>query len=283
MVLLREKMRNDLRVRGLSALTEEHYIRHWTRFVRFFGISPKKLNLKHVHKYQSHLVKRGLAAGSINISMAAIRFFFMVTLKRNWRQDAVPWMRKKRKVPVILSPIEVEGLLNSVKNMKHRAVLTVIYAAGLRINEVVHLTAGDIDSQRMLIHVKYGKGAKERYTILSPTLLHLLRNYWKSSREDKSNWLFPGEDPKKPFTIGSVQHMMRKAVGRLGIQKKVSAHTLRHCFATHLLENGVDIRRIQHLLGHSSIASTTIYTRVTDATSQAVKSPLDSISVNITR
>lgn len=272
-----------MRVRGLSALTEKHYIRHLNRFIRFFGTSPSNLNLKHVQKYQSHLVERGLAASSINLSMAAIRFFFTVTLKRSWRQDAIPWMRKKRKVPVILSPGEVEGFLNSVKNLKHRSILTVIYAAGLRVNEVVHLTAKDIDSQRMLIHVKWAKGSKERYTILSPTLLHLLRNYWKLSREDKSQWLFPGEDPKKPLTPGGVQDMMRKTVCRLGIQKKVSPHTLRHCFATHLLESGVDIRRIQHLLGHSSIASTIVYTRVTDATSQGIKSPLDSISVKTTR
>ena len=283
MVLLQEKMRNELRVRGLSRLTEEHYIRHWTRFARFFGISPKKLNLKHVLKYQSHLVERGLAPSSINLSMAAIRFFYVVTLKRNWRPDSIPWMKKKSRVPTILSPGEVAELLNSVKNLKHRAILTVIYSAGLRVNEVIHLTVKDIDSKRMLLHIRHGKGSKERYSLLSPILLLLLRRYWKWSTEDKSNWLFPGEDSRNPITRGSVRCMVRKAVKQSAIQKKVSPHTLRHCFATHLLENGVDIRKIQHLLGHSSIASTTIYTRVTDATSQAVKSPLDSISLKLTR
>jgi integrase/recombinase XerD len=278
MGVLREKMRRDLQLRGLSELTAAHYLRHMTAFVRYFGVSPDKLNLKQIQEYQLHLINKGLAPQSVNLAMAAIRFFFVITLSRNWKPDAIARVKVRRKVPIILSPQEVANLLNASQNLKCRAMLTTIYSAGLRVNELVHLTAKDIDSRRNLIHVRFGKGSRHRYTILSAALLKLLRYYWVKNPEDKSTWLFPGKDPSKPMDRSSLNKVLVPALKRAGIKKRVTPHTLRHCFATHLLENGVDIRTIQCLLGHAVISSTTIYTQLRDVSSLGVLSPLDHIA-----
>jgi integrase/recombinase XerD len=283
MGVLQEKMRQDLQLRGRSVLTEETYLRHMTTFVRYFGVSPDKLNEEQIREYQLHLINKGLAPQSVNLAMASIRFFFVITLGRNWDANALPRVKVRRKVPIILSPEEAARLLNASPDLKYRAMLSTLYSAGLRVNELVHLTAKDIDSQRNLIHVRYGKGSRQRYTILSAELLKLLRQYWVANREDKSTWLFPAKDPSKPME----RHILNKALGpivkRAGIKKRVTPHTLRHCFATHLLEQGVDIRTIQCLLGHAVISSTTIYTQLRDVGSLGIRSPLEHIASKLTK
>jgi site-specific recombinase XerD len=275
MGLLKEQMRRALMTRGLSPVTQQQYLRQVERYVIFFGKSPDLLNLEEVQKYHLHLVEKKLAPRTINLAMAAIRFFYCVTLKRNWREDAIPWMKVGRKVPIILSPNEMRALLTSIESTKYRAILATLYSAGLRVSEALKLTAKDIDSSRMLIHVRFGKGNKERYSILSETLLFLLRAYWKENREDKSILLFPGTSAGKPIHHGLVRRALLGALKRAGIEKRITLHSLRHSFASHMLENGCDIRTIQCVLGHSTISSTTIYTHVTSLARLGVKSPLD--------
>jgi site-specific recombinase XerD len=207
--------------------------------------------------------------------MAAIRFFYCVTLKRDWRADAIPWMKVGRKVPIILSPEEVSKLLTSCDSIKYRAILAILYSAGLRISEALKLTAKDIDSQRMLIHVRYGKGNKERYSILSMRLLLLLRDYWKKNREDKTFLLFPGASPQKPVGNHLVRRALLVGLKKARIEKRITLHSLRHSFASHLLESGTDLRTIQSVLGHANFSSTCLYTHVTSLSRLGVKSPLD--------
>jgi integrase/recombinase XerD len=283
MGVLQEKMRRDLRTRGFSPSTENHYLRHMRSFVRYFGISPEKLNLDQIQQYHLHLIERGLSPQSVNLAMAAIRFFYLVTLSRSWKEDAIPWMKVKKQVPIVLSPQEVAKLINCVRDLKYRAIFTTIYSAGLRVGEAVRLGSQDIDSRRMLIHVRFGKGGKERYSILSPVLLEVLRRYWRESREDKSYWLFPSPEPTKPVDRTLLRQILLTSIKRSGIQKRVTIHTLRHCFATHLLENGVDIRYIQSLLGHATISSTTRYAQVRDVSKLGLKSPLDAIASKLIR
>lgn len=283
MGVLQEKMRRDLRTRGFSPSTEAHYLREMRSFVRYFGISPDKLNLEKVQQYHLHLTEKGLAPQSVNLAMAAIRFFYLVTLFRPWKEDAIPWMKVKRRVPIVLSQQEVALLLNCVRDLKYRTIFTTIYSAGLRVGEAVRLCSKDIDGKRLLIHVRFGKGNKERYTILSPVLLELLRRYWRESREDKSYWLFPSQEPTRPVDRTLLRHILLTAIKRSGIKKHVTIHTLRHCFATHLLENGADIRLIQCLLGHAQISSTTVYAQVRDVSKLGLKSPLDGIASKLIR
>ncbi len=278
MGLLQEKMRGDIRLRGLSRLTEKAYIESMKAFVRHFGISPHKLDLDCIRQYQLHLIHRGLSPASVNRYMAAIKFFYLVTLHKNWREDSIPWMKQKKKVPIILSQDEVALILNHASPLKYKAILTVIYSAGLRISEARHMTASDIDSGRMLIHVRFGKGLKERYTCLSLTTLHLLRRYWVECKQDKSTWLFPSSNRKEPISSSSINKMFNLAVEKAGIQKRVVVHSMRHAFATHLLEKGVDIRIIQCLLGHSVISSTVAYTHVRDPRALGIESPIESIA-----
>lgn len=275
MGLLKEKMRRDLLTRGLSPVTEKQYLRQVERYVIFFGKSPDLLNLEEVQKYHMHLIERGLAPRTINLAMAAIRFFYCVTLKRDWRADAIPWMKVGRKVPVILSPDEVRLVLTRIESLKYRAIIATMYSAGLRISEALKLEAKDIVSSRMVIHVRHGKGGKERYTILSKALLFLLREYWRKNREDKSELLFPGSLPEKILEQNLVRRALLSGLKKAGIEKRTTLHTVRHCFATHLLESGCDIRIIQCLLGHSNISSTTIYSHVASFARCGVKSPLD--------
>jgi site-specific recombinase XerD len=284
MGVLQEKMRRDLRLRGFSTTTESSYLHYMRGYVRYFGVSPEKLNLEHVQKYHLHLIHRKLSPQSINVAMAAIRFFYLITLQKNWNEKAIPWMKVKRGVPVVLSPEEVGQLLNAVRDIKYRALLSTIYSAGLRIGEAVKLSAKDIDSRRMLIHVRFGKGNKERYSLLSSVLLELLRRYWVENRDDKSTYLFPcSRYPQKPVDRCLVRTILLTALKRSGIEKRVTLHTLRHSFATHLCENGVDIRQIQCLLGHSTISSTTIYAQIRDVSNLGVKSPLDKLQAKLIR
>jgi integrase/recombinase XerD len=242
-------------------------------FSAYHGRSPDRLTLEDVRDYQLHLVARGLKASSICPIMSALRFFYGTTLGDREAAAEIPLPRKADPLPAILSPDEVKRLLTAVPDRQMRTLLTTVYAAGLRVSEAVGLQVGDIDSARMTIHVRAGKGGRDRHVMLSPQLLAILRSYWRQTRPP--SWLFPGPDPSQPITARSVQRACCQAVETVGLDKSVTVHTLRHSFATHLLEQGVDIRVIQHLLGHRQIASTTRYARVALHTIRRVKSPLE--------
>jgi len=248
---LRRRLIEDMTIRRLSPNTQHQYIRHVKSFADFVGRSPDKTTAEDVHRYQLHLGSIGTTIPTVNAGASALRFFFKVTLKRRDLADAVVSVREPRRLPVVLSPEEVARLLASTTNIKHRAALSLTYATGLRRSEVVSLRLTDIDSDRMLIRVEQGKGKKDRYVILSPHLLELLREWWRVAR--KKGWMRPGQPWLFPGYRG--QHMsprqlhriVRLAAGRAGITKRVGVHTLRHSFATHLLEQKTDIRIIQVL------------------------------------
>ena len=208
-----------------------------------------------------------------NQSVGALRFFYGVTLHKSWDIGRIPYQKTRRKLPVVLSQQEVAAILDALTNLKHRAILATVYAAGLRVSEVVALRVSDIDSQRMMLRIEQGKGRKDRYGMLSERLLTVLREYWKSTRPQ--DWLFPGQTPPRHLTRSSVERVFHKAREAAGITKKVSVHTLRHSFATHLLESGVNLRKIQILLGHTSLRSTQVYTHVASDFLDETPCPLD--------
>lgn len=277
MTPLRRRMIEDMRIRNLAPNTQRTYVEQVSRFARHFGKSPELLGPADIRTYQLHLTEeRHLSAGSLLVVVAAIRFLYKVTLKRDWRIDEiVPTCRKPQRLPVVLSRDEVLRFLDSVEARKHRVILTVCYAAGLRISEAVRLTPAAIDSQRMVIRVEEGKGRKDRYVMLSPQLLAILRDYWRAARP--GSWLFPGYLPNQPITRHAVAIACTAARRRCNIGKPVTPHTLRHAFAVHLLEAGADLRTIQLLLGHRSLGTTARYLRLATNKVCATASPLDSL------
>jgi integrase/recombinase XerD len=216
---------------------------------------------------------RALTPSSICVATGALRFLYKITLKRTWAVEEIPMPKRPRKLPEILSPEEVRHFLDAIINHKHRAILMTAYAAGLRVSEATHLKVTDIDSQRMMLRVEQGKGMKDRYVMLSPRLLDVLRTYWKSARP--TQWMFPGEVPGQPITREAVGLACQKARRDAGITKPITPHALRHAFATHLLESGADLRTIQLLLGHRSLATTARYLKVATTTVCATTSPFD--------
>ena len=274
---LRRRMLDDMRLRNMAAGTCRSYVRSVADFSAFHGRSPDQLTPEDVRDYQLHLVARGLKAASICPIMSALRFLYAVTLDRPEQAARIPQPRKADPLPAILSPDEVARLLGAVADPWMRALLTTVYAAGLRVSEAVGLQVTDIDSRRMTVRVREGKGARDRYVMLSPQLLAILRAHWRRTRSRP--WLFPGPDPTRPITARTVQRACREAVEAAGLDKSVTVHTLRYCFATHLLEQGVDIRVIQGLLGHRHIASTTRYARVALSTIGQVQSPLELLNL----
>jgi len=270
---LRRRMIEDMALRNFVPETQRAYIRWIKGFAAFLGRSPDSASFEDVRGYQLHLAARGLSAQSRNQAAAALRFFFKITLGRREIEDHTQFVRKPRKLPVVLGPDEVARLLKAAPGLKYKAALSVAYGAGLRVSEVATLKVSDIDSARMMIRVEQGKGRKDRCVMLSPHLLELLRTWWKAARP--RGWLFPGPDPAKPITIRSLHSACRDAARKAGLDKPVSPHTLRHSFATHLLEQHVDIRVIQTLLGHTNVETTAHYTRVATKTIRAVASPLD--------
>ena len=274
MTPLRQRMLEDMSIRNFAENTQLSYVQQISAFARFFDRSPEELGPEQVRVYQSHLViDRHLAASSVGTATAALRFLYRVTLKRDWTCDDIPMPKKPFKLPVVLSPEEVTLFLASVVNLKHRTILTTIYAAGLRVSEATHLKVTDVDSQRMVIRVDQGKGNKDRYVMLSPRLLEALRSYWATVRSRP--WLFPGDIPGRPITRDAVGQACQKAHRACGITKPITPHSLRHAFATHLLESGTDVRRIQLLLGHRSLATTSRYLKIATSTVCATTSPLD--------
>lgn len=270
---LRQRMIEDMTIRQFASSTQHTYVRFVKEFSVFFGRSPDKAAFEDVRRYQLHLTSLGMSAGNINAAMTALRFFFRITLQRFDIANHIPLLPQPQKLPVVLSPEEVARLLEAARGPKYKAALAVAYGAGLRASEVVSLKISDIDSKRMVIRVEQGKGRKDRYVMLSPHLLELLRTWWKVQRP--RGYLFPGQDRINPLTIRQLHRGCLAAAQAAGIKRRVTPHTLRHSFATHLLERKVDIRVIQALLGHTKLDTTAIYTRVAVKTIQEVTSPLE--------
>jgi len=276
---LRRRLIEDMAIRRLGPKTQHDYIRHVKRFADFLGRSADKATAEDVHRYQLWLASIGATVPTVNVSATALRFFFKITLKRSDLADEIVSAREPRRLPVVLSPEEVGRLLTSATNIKHKAVLSLAYATGLRASEVVSLKLTDIDRERMVIRVEQGKGKKDRYVMLSPNLLQLLRHWWRAAR--KKGWMYPGQPWLFPGYRGrhmsarQLHRLASKAAARAGITKRVGVHTLRHSFATHLLEQKTDIRVIQVLLGHKKLDTTALYTRVAIRAIGDVTSPLD--------
>jgi integrase/recombinase XerD len=274
MTPLRRRMIEDMQLRNFSPHTIRAYVDRVAQFARHFGKSPALLGPAEVRSYLVHLVQqRRVSWSHYNQTVAALRFLYRVTLGREEALPRIACPRQPKRLPVVLSPEEVLRFFRAVPGLKHRALLMTAYAAGLRISEVVALRVEDIDSRRMVIRVRQGKGRKDRYVMLSTRLLEILRQYWKAARP--SDWLFPGQVPGRPITVGSVHGICAEASHAADLGKHVTVHTLRHSFATHLLEAGTDIRTIQLLLGHRNLKSTALYTHVAPATLEATRSPLD--------
>jgi integrase/recombinase XerD len=276
MSMLRRRMAEDMQLRNLALNTQLSYLQQVTCFARYFNKSPAELGEEEIRAYQIYMTtEKKLSPVSIHTAVAALRFLYKVTLKRNWTvEDALPLPKKPKTLPVVLSPEEVQQFLACVENVKHRAILTTCYAAGLRISEAVHLKPAAIDSKRMVIRVEQGKGHKDRYVMLSPALLEILRSYWRGARPRE--WLFPGGDhPSEPITRDAVGQACQRALRRSGLTKPVTPHSLRHAFAVHLLEAGADVRTIQLLLGHRSLATTAQYLRIAASKVCATTSPLE--------
>jgi integrase/recombinase XerD len=274
MTPLRRRMLEDMGIRNFAENTQLCYLQQVSAYARHFGRSPEDLGPEDVRAYQVHLIEvRKLSPASVGIAACALRFLYRVTLKRDWDGDDIPLPKKPFRLPVILSREEVMRLLESVHSLKHRTLLTTTYAAGLRLAETTHLKVSDVDSQRMMLRVEQGKGRKDRYVMLSPRLLEVLRAYWMVARPKQ--WLFPGDIPEQPISKGAVEAACQKAHRASGISKPITPHSLRHAFATHLLESGTDVRRIQLLMGHRSLATTSRYLKVATSEVCATISPLD--------
>lgn len=277
MTPLRQMMIEDMQIRNLASNTQTSYVQQISLFARYFGKSPELLGPADIRAYQLHLIHdRHLAASSIVVAVSALRFLYNIVLKRGWDLDElIPTCRKPQKLPVVLSREEVHRFLAAVAERHHRVILTICYAAGLRISEAVCLKPAAIDSQRMVIRVEAGKGAKDRYVMLSPRLLDILRSYWRAVRPQE--WLFPGDLPGQPITRGAVELACQSTRRRCDIGKPVTPHALRHAFAVHLLEAGADLRTIQLLLGHRSLNTTARYLRLAANKVCATASPLDAL------
>jgi site-specific recombinase XerD len=278
MTPLRQRTLEEMQIRNLSPETQRSYLGHISLFARHFGKSPELLGPDEIRAYQVYLVReKQLSASSIMVTVAALRFLYKVTLKRDWDiQEVIPGCRKPQKLPVILSREEVSQFLSAVENLKHRVILTVCYAAGLRISEAVRLRPEAIDNQRMVIRVDAGKGRKDRYVMLSPRLLDILRDYWSKARP--KGWLFPGDLPGQPISPSAVEDVCRQVrSSQADITKPVTPHSLRHAFAVHLLESGTDLRTIQLLLGHANLATTVRYLHLATSKVCATASPLDAL------
>jgi site-specific recombinase XerD len=280
---LRQRMIDDMTLRRLAPKTQTAYLRSVVRFTRFFGQSPELASPEDLRRFQLHLVETGVSPTTINATLTGLGFLFGVTLERPNVLKRTSRVRPPQKLPRVLSVEEVERLLAGASNPKHRAALAVAYGAGLRASEVVHLKVTDIDSDRMFLRVEQGKGRRDRYALLSPTLLELLRAWWRAGHARgqmrPGGWLFPGRNPVNPLSTRQLNKACHLAAAAAGLDQRVSMHTLRHSFATHLLENKIDIRVIQVLLGHRKLETTARYSHVATRTLSAVTSPLDQLAL----
>jgi len=274
MTPLRQRYLEDLQLRNYSVKTQQVYVECVSLFARHFNKSPELLGPEQIRDYQLYLIhEKRVSWSRFNQTVCALRFLYGATLQKDWIIKHLPFPRKETRLPVILSPAQVSTLLQSISNPRYRMFFTTIYATGLRLSEARRLEVGDIDSARNTVRVRQGKGRKDRYVMLSPRLLELLRRYWKAYRP--ARLLFPGMDPEHPLAERTLQDALREAREKAGLSPQVTAHTLRHCFASHLLETGVNVRVIQLLLGHASLKTTARYTHVADSALAQTPSPLD--------
>ncbi|TAY64565.1 tyrosine-type recombinase/integrase [Rhizobium ruizarguesonis] len=276
---LRRRMIDDMTIRNLSPATQRSYLHAVTKFSRYFGCSPDRLGLEDVRAFQVHLVSSGLSWPALNQTVCALRFFFGVTLGHGEIPERIAYARTPAKLPTILNGDEIVRFLEAVPSLRTRTALTTAYAAGLRASEAVHLKVRDVDGERGIIRVEHGKGGKDRNVMLSAQLLAILRVYWRLARPEV--WLFPGRDETKPIDVQVLYSACRSACTASGIDKRVTVHTLRHSFATHLLESGTDIRIIQVLLGHNNLSTTARYTKVSNTLIRSTTSPLDRLTLEV--
>jgi integrase/recombinase XerD len=283
MTHLRKMMLEELERRNYAQTTIDCYLRAVAEFSFHFHCPPNHLGPQHIRQYQAHLFgQRKLAPSTVTQHLAALRFFYIKTLRKPWSIAETPYPKKVQRLPIILSPEEVTQLINSALTSFHRILLMTLYATGVRRAELTRLKITDIDSRRMIIHIQGGKGRKDRDVMLSPTLLEALREYWRGLRPKPTHWLFPGgrsHTGNHPISPRTIWNACEKAAQRSGIRKKIHPHTLRHCFATHLLEAGADLRTIQILLGHRDLQETTIYLHLSQRHLNPTASPLDSLQL----
>jgi site-specific recombinase XerD len=271
---LRDQMLVDLQLRGATPRTQKTYLREVSNFAKYFNRSPKELGEGELKEYMLYLMKeRHLSDGTFRFYVAALKFLYRTTLKREWVVEKIKCPKRKRKLPVVLDISEVESLFSVTTNLKHKAILMITYSSGLRVSETARLKMTDIDSKRMMVRVRQGKGGNDRYSILSQTALEHLRQYWRKYRP--TEWLFEGAKKDDPISTHSIQLMFYAARKRAGITKPASVHTLRHSFATHLIEAGTSLHHVQLLLGHRSPTTTTVYLHVSRLNLAQVISPLD--------
>jgi integrase/recombinase XerD len=280
---LRKMMLEELQRRNYAETTINSYLRTVEEFSRRFNCSPDRLGPRHIREYQAELFqKRKFSPNTVAHRLAALRFFYTKTLKKVWSIEETPYPKKTLHLPTILSQEEVARLIDAAWPTFHRTLLMALYATGLRRAELARLKVSDVDSKRMVIHVRGGKGRKDRDVMLSPKLLEALREHWRELHHKPSAWLFPGNrwhTSDTPITTKVVWNACKEAAQRAGLQKDVHPHTLRHCFATHLLEAGADLRTIQILLGHRDLKETTIYLHLSQRHLRATASPLDSLQL----
>ena len=261
MSLLRQRMLEDLRIRNYSPRTIEVYVERVAKFAHYFGQSPEELGPEHIREFQLFLVQtKKCSFTELNQTVCALRFLYRICLGREWMIEHIPHPRKPKKLPVVLSRDEVIAVFDAVANLKHRTILMTLYATGTRVSEALAIKLPDVDSARMVVHIRHGKGAKDRYVPLSETLLERLRIYWKQYRP--YTWLFPGQDLHAPLNTGAVQKVCIKARSKARVRKPFSPHTFRHSFATHHLEAGTDLRTLQVWMGHTSLSTTAKYLHV---------------------
>jgi site-specific recombinase XerD len=273
---LRRRMIEDMTIRKFAQKTQHDYVQRVKDFAKFLGRSPDTAKAEDVRGFQLHLTSSGAGVPKINATVAALRFFFNVTLDRPDLAKPLSTIHEPRKARIVLSPEEVVRFLETAPGIKYKAAFSVAYGAGLRVSEVATLKISDIDSKRMLLRVEQGKGRKDRYAMLSPQLLELLRDWYRVARPQ--GWLFPGQNPVNPMTTRQLTLACHAAAEMAEIKKRVTPHTLRHSFATHLLEQNIDIRVIQVLLGHAKLETTALYTHVATNTIREVMSPLDRLT-----
>lgn len=271
---LHDQMKRDLELKHYSPKTRSCYLASVKSFALHFHRSPAEMSDEEIREYLHYLIEAKMASQAvISQTYSALKFLYETTLRRDWNGFRIPRSKMGKRLPVVLSRQEVEAIFSATRNLKHRAILMTIYSAGLRVSEVVHLRVSDIDSQRMVIRVEQSKGAKDRYTLLAERALEVLREYWRAYRPKE--WLFPGQSSKGPLSVASVQRVFGKVLHEAGITKHATVHTLRHSFATHLLEAGTDLYHIQRLLGHTTPKTTAIYLHLSRKDLGGIRSPID--------
>lgn len=277
---LREQMKMDMDLKGFSQKTKDAYIRHVEKFVHHYKRSPEELGDIEIKEYLHYLLTEKKLSQSYNsAAYSALRFLYETTLKRNWDGYKIPRSKKGRKLPVVLSREEVKKIFDVTNNLKHKAILMTIYAAGLRVSEAANLKVDNVDSTRMQLRIEGAKGNKDRYTLLSTTNLNILRQYYSLYHPHK--WLFCGAGGFNPINVRTIQRVFKNSINKAGITKNVSVHTLRHSFATHLLDSGADVYHIQRLMGHSTIQTTSVYIHISQKDSLKLVSPLETVMVQL--